>query len=486
MIVTYAYHVAMHLSSSQIVGHLSFARYSRTWRDAVRHARRSLIGACLLPGMVSAASVVTPEDMAFGRDILVDEDSAILTFDLPASVYRHAVDPKLRDVRVFNAAGEPVPFTIGSAPPQAAHSRSPETFPVFPLHVREQDGIRWIERLERKKDGSWLRSQAMVAGEIVRIGAWLVDLGENAARIDWLRLEWSAGETGFAARVDVRSSDDLKRWRPLATGAVVADLRSGELRLRRDRIDLRSDSERYLRIDWPESLKGVVLTGVEVGFRPERSPSPRRWLSLVGRPEAEDRRVLRFDTGGHFPVDRARLPLDGHNWARYLKLATRTGPDERWRPRAEGRIWHIEQSGLSFGSDPLSFAPVRDPLWRLRLDPLPPGRGEPPVLDLGWRPQRLTFLAEGPGPWQLAYGSRELATTSAVSGRALDRLIEEEEMPPARPVRLGPERELSGLSRLQPSGPALPWAAIGLWGVLLTGLALLLFMLRRLLRQMGS
>ncbi|MBA1146565.1 DUF3999 family protein, partial [Ectothiorhodospiraceae bacterium WFHF3C12] len=104
---------------------------------------------------------------------------------------------------------------------------------------------------------------------------------------------------------------------------------------------------------------------------------------------------------------------------------------------------------------------------------------------LGRQPQRLYFVAQGPGPYTLAFGSAAQARTLPKEelGEGLLRTAEEDEVAAAT---AGQRVELGGPSRLQPGPGSLPWTRILLWAVLLAAVAVLAFMAWRLYKQIGG
>jgi hypothetical protein len=122
---------------------------------------------------------------------------------------------------------------------------------------------------------------------------------------------------------------------------------------------------------------------------------------------------------------------------------------------------------------------VSDRYWRLA--PEGASTGDPsgtPKLALGWTPHRLRFVAQGEPPYTVAFGS-----ASSNANRPLLGTLEDGKLDGMIGSATGTEVfDLGGPARLHAS----PWRTWVLWGVLLGGLALLGWMVRRLVRQLGS
>jgi hypothetical protein len=109
------------------------------------------------------------------------------------------------------------------------------------------------------------------------------------------------------------------------------------------------------------------------------------------------------------------------------------------------------------------------------------------VLELGYRPARLRFLAQGSGPFTLAFGSRRVAASPAT---ACDSLLAD--VGPDERKRLVGEgtvttqRVLGGERAMQPLPRETPVRLVVLWSVLIGGVGLLVAMALTLLKRVRS
>ncbi len=425
------------------------------------------------------AAAIEPTDFAFGAELATPGSAPIRSLEVPTAVYRDAVSPRLDDLAVFNADGQPVPLRLTHPRTRPGTAPAAVELPAFPLRVQGQSGSRRLEIITRD-DGTLIRSDDESATRD-RVTAWVVDLGGLESPPTRITLQWQRPtDAGFAGRLAVFAGDDLADWRKLVARAAVADLAADGTRLVRRRIDLPPTEARYLRIDWPTALAEVTLEGVEAGFEPRQAPRPRNWLRPAPRRAADPADGYRLDIGGRFPVDRARLESDARNFVRQLRLESRPTAAAPWQPRARGGAHRLAHDGLVLESDPLAFPPNGDRQWRLALEPDP---GRPPVLALGWVAHRLTFVAEGPGPYTLAWGSHESTRHHRPAAGLLAGLDGGERERLAGPATAGEPFALGGAGRLQPPRAPFPWSRVVLWGVLLGGLSILAWMVRQLLRR---
>jgi len=101
---------------------------SFAWRS------RAPFALAVLAALACAARAEAPVEFAATIPLVVQGGEALQRVELPVAVYANAQFADLRDVRVFNAANELVPYAlIGDAPPAPAvpESFSPPVFPVW-------------------------------------------------------------------------------------------------------------------------------------------------------------------------------------------------------------------------------------------------------------------------------------------------------------------------------------------------------------------
>src|SRR5690606_19605916 len=106
------------------------------------------------------------------------------------------------------------------------------------------------------------------------------------------------------------------------------------------------------------------------------------------------------------------------------------------------------------------------------------------ALELGYRPARLRFLAQGPGPFTVAFGSRraELAQPAACNGLLADVSAADRE----RMIEQGYAGQLvslGGADALRIPPKKTPVKVVVLWVVLVVGVAVLVWMALSLLKR---
>ncbi len=455
--------------------------------------KHSFIGSLVAITLSTPAfgDVPVPEDFAFGLTVESEGKGALWELNLPDTIYRSVTRPDLGDIRVFNGAGQVVPHVLRL--PHAAIAQEPlsESVPFFPLYTRgEEDAAVRTLRIITDEKGMIVdaTSEAIPADETDRIKAYLLDISAFEKPPNRLKLAWKRSkDSSFAVTVDVESSDDLSHWFTVVKDVTLADLHSDKAALTHNEIGLLEHKARYLRITWPEALREVTLTGVLASFRAAEKPLPRRWMQVDGAPDNDDPLVYNFDTGGHWPTDRARIRFTTRNVVVHATIMTRSTQEDSWRTQHSGMFYTLEHDGTVLENEPIELWLTSDRYWRFILaDKERQLSGSPPTLEIGWMPHLLTFVAQGESPYTVAFGS---ATTAAlarpVDNTLLRTINEEQEKGLIDQGRASSVFTLGGKVKLEPPAPPFPWKELGLWAVLLAGVAMLAWMVRGLFRQMS-
>jgi len=204
-----------------------------------------------------------------------------------------------------------------------------------------------------------------------------------------------------------------------------------------------------------------------------------QWLSLSVYAQGED--GFEYHAPGFFPVQRLDVELPANSGVIWRVSNFDPGSaDKEVRPwRVQVERWetrNIQMAGQPQRSPPLELHTGGEINRHWRLHPatgaLPPVA---PVLRLGWRPDRLIFLAQGRAPYQLVAGNarqeEDRAHGVGVSALRGDAIANGTPWQPGE-AHLGARQIRAGDTAYQPP-PELPtprdWKTWILWAVLIVG-----------------
>ncbi len=440
---------------------------------------------CLLQG---AAVAEVPGDFAFAIPLASSGPAALFRIDLPQAVYEGVSRADLGDLRVFNAAGEPVPHAFLPRTVAAREKRTPLRLPFFALRGDTVAGVEGLDvRIERASGRAVLtiNERGRAPARDAPLLGYLVDATAVELPLQALLLELPPGSHSVATRVRVDVSDDLARWTTLVADAPVLQLEQGGQRLEQLRVEFSPRQARYFRLAWPGVAQPLPLAGLTGEPGEALVDLPRHWKEVVG--SAEPAGEYTFDLAGQFPVDRLRLTLPQPNSIASVEILARSRSNDPWRRIAVATVYRLGVGSGEVVNPELVIAPTSDRYWRLRVDPRGGGLGvRTPQLAAGWVPHGVVFAARGGAPFELAYGSGRAGPaaypiTTLVPGYRVEDAGQASPVPIGQAIT-GSVRTLAGESAMR---TPVDWRRWALWGSLLLGVALLAGMALRLGRQLA-
>jgi hypothetical protein len=418
---------------------------------------------------VLALAQVSPADFARGADVRADAGS-IVQLLLPDDVYATVTRADLGDVRVLNATGNVVPHTLRPAPQPEATNAEWRAVPSFPM---SDVAAGASGRTQVRVDASGAVLEVITNSARQATTAHLVDVSTIDEPLSRLALSWNApaGVT-FLARVNVQGSNDLNTWRALVGPSAIAQLRRDAFTLTQNEIELPETGERwrYLRISWPKELSPVTLTSVRVRPRATAGQAEVRWQTLTAD-HSEPSGAVVYDARGLFPVEYIDLDFADAADAVSVTVRSRASPSSDWEIRHSGLFYSLQEANSAIRSEPARIATATERYWSLERaggDTWPVARV--PRLKIGWQPHELVFVAQGPPPYTLVYGSARVAPADAPLDALLENLDEAERARQVRVGTLAPARSLGGAAALT---PAPPLRRTILWTILAVAVAVL-------------
>lgn len=417
--------------------------------------------------------VSSPADFAYRMQVNGTGSAAAYRVELPLAVYQKIVHPDLADLRVFNAAGEQVPFAI-ERPAAGTVSNAAAALSVFPLKddsTATLDAVRVTIEAGRGAINVQTGAPATASG---RINTYLVDGRSLEATVAALRFEWPEDAPDFAGRIRIEGSDSLADWRPVAAAAPIANLHSAAGRLIEQRVEFSPTRAKYWRLSWVGPAAPFVLTSVLAEPARQNVEAHRATLEVASSTTRSKPGEFEYDLGARMPVDRVNLNLSEPNTVVEVELLSRAHNSDAWHAIRRSGFYRLKAEDEELRNGPIVVEPNTDRHWLLRVDPKGGGLGRAaPHLVVGWVAHQVVFVARGNGPFFLAYGNAT-AQAAAVSLAVLPKAVSIESASLANPESSG------GEDRLQPPPEPYAWKAAILWVVLIIGAALLAWMALRL------
>ena len=440
----------------------------------------------LLAGTACVAQPVSPSAFAWRAPLELPAGSSVARLSLPANAMLQLQSRDARDLRVFNAAGQAVPFAF--MPLTAAPAASTRSYPALPLTTQPVAAGQPPGAVEIRIDEGGRQRSVLVQLDGSPSAA---EAGPNAALFATRDEQQALKALTVAARlpantpvqIRVSTSTDLAQWSPVAVRGRLYRF-EGDGAPANDTLEFDSPVRlegRYLRLDWDgqsalsiDAVTGVVAPAV---------PTPASLRTPLPPPKAADKGALEIETGFLTPLAAIALSTGKRNTLLPVRILGRNEAGQAWRLLAHTVVYRLG-SGAGEGINPpvaLQGASVR---W-LRIE-------SSSGVDLGaeqieaqgeFEPLQLAFVASGAGPFELALG-RAGVQPAAVPITAIASALGPRKLQELPQAAVGAPRHTpqhtSVIDWLAPRKPAV------LWSVLVAGVLILAAVAWSLLRQLRA
>lgn len=439
----------------------------------------------LVPRLSAAAGTATPDDFRSGLELQAASGKPLGELELPEVVYQGVTRSDLGDLAVFNAAGTPVPYALCLAPAPTVEVPPEVELRIFPLQkARSESGGGTHVEVGSQGDVSVDVQPGGKSGDATEVAAYVIDTRAAKSPLSSIRVLWHAADGASELHVQVEDSDDLDQWQVLVPQAALVQAGHDGETLQRQRIALPLGSRRYLRLTRNDPGPAPVLDQVLGQPLPPAAPQQAEtWFEPARLPQGAD--GPGFDAARLAPADAARITLPAPNMNLQLALQSRARPGDPWRSVWNGPVFSVGSGAGERHSGDLHFAQDSDRYWRIVVTQGAESlAGAAPSLRLAYRPARLRFLAQGNGPFLLAYGSGRIAAPSPLAcGSLLQGLPQTDLQGMIGAVQAGAAHSLGGDAALQPPPRPTPLRQIVLWAVLLLGAGAVIWMAASLIRS---
>jgi hypothetical protein len=426
-------------------------------------------------------------------------DAPLQRLLLPAEALVRLQSAGYADLRLFNAAGQPVPMALASVPTQTSTHEQSVKLPAYPILGAEGAAAAGLEglslRIEERQGRRVVQlntgSATTASAAPQKVLGALLDARKLKEPVAAMTLDADL-PVGQPVTFNVQASKDLKSWRPLADTVLYrADASASAASLGDTRLDLSMADlkDHYLRISW--GAAAVTVRGATL-LTSQSTAVRQRVSASMAAPALTHAHELVFALPFATPVAALRITPQGSNVLVPIRVLGRNNREQPWALLATSVVYRLGAGGKEQGSGPVELggASVRE--VKIEADAKTPGFAAAPEITLQFEPAQLVFLAGGPGPFTLAAG---LAGSPGVAAAFLPMASLVPGYKPAQENTL-PQAQLDiahmdvtggavpgPLVAAQAGGDGLPTRSLVLWGILLLGVLALAGMAWVLLKQ---
>jgi hypothetical protein len=457
-------------------------------------SRPSIAALVLLAAGSAWAQDPGPDDFAWRARLEVPAQATLARVPLPGEALMQLQSPHADDLRLFDSAGQPVPFSLANPPlPKPAPRARTLDFRALPLATaapgaRPPKGSVQVRVDDNgQRQSFWVqlapaRGTDAAPAEAKRLPSALFDTRKQKEPVAAFALQ-GRWPLNVPVRVTLSTSDDLANWTPVdARGRIFRF--EGEGAPANDVLELTAPLHlegRYLRVDWG-GQEGVRIDTV-TGLLPAPAARVERPAAVLPAARADGPSALEWSLGFATPIAQLELVAGQPNTLVPVRILGRNQPSEPWRLLGQAVVYRLGTPGQESTGTP---AVLQRPSVRwLRVESTHGTRLEEARLSARalFDPVDVVFVAGRPAPYQLAggraatrAGALPLAMLSTTTPTRLDdlpraRISEMKSTPAEQPVGWLP-RGVDGKTA-------------GLWGVLGLGVLVLGAVAWSLLRQLN-
>jgi hypothetical protein len=443
------------------------------------------------PLMVLAADApdaANAKSYAIRIPVTAAPDAPLQRLLLPAEALVRLQSAGYADLRLFNAAGQPVPMALAQVPTVNSAEEQQVKLQAYPilgsatstaagleglsLRIEERQGRRVVQLNTGGGTTAGPVSQQKVLGAL---------LDARAVSVPAVRLTLDADlPVGQPVTFNVQASKDLKSWRAVAdtvlfradAAAPAASLGDSSLAL-----SMAELKDHYLRITWGDAA--VTLRGATL-VTSRNTATRERVNATMAAPAMAGPRELSFALPFATPVAALKITPKESNVLVPLRVLGRNDRNQPWSLLATAVVYRLTTAGKEQISGPVELqgASVRE--VKIEADAKTPGFASAPDIALQFEPAQLVFLASGQGPFTLAAG---LAGPAGAAGAFLPmaslipgyKPSQENALPLAKADvskadATGGSAGVGGpLVAAQAPGDGIPTRTLVLWAILLLG-----------------
>ncbi|MDF1879743.1 DUF3999 family protein [Sulfurimonas sp. MAG313] len=401
------------------------------------------------------------DDFAYVKSIITNTERGLIKVKLTPEIYSKLVHNNLSDMAVFDANGHIMPQQLsGISSTQKLSKIQDVPFIKFSVLKKSKE-----QQLRFEYKGAIIN---MHDTKEESSHDYIVDLRQIHKEVQTLYLQSNLSK--YMIAMDVQCSNDLQGWKTLKAEAIIASLDFQDSRLTQNSIDLPLTSCKYLRLRTQDVFP---LTKVEVRTYAKKTKVITEHEPLIFKRVDNS---LEFTLSKNINLEKLHFNLEeGEHYYKLSILAKNKG-DEDFRLLKHANIYNIQYQGKKLQKHFIQFDSEYD-FYKIKAQS---SSYLPTQLTLSYEYQRqdLYFLAQGQGPYLLAFGSYE----ARINSTNLEYLLEGAQS--LKEVTLGKTKLLGGEKRLYMKKIERPIQSYLVWMFLVFGVCLLVFISYRLAKQL--
>ena len=422
---------------------------------------------------------------------LSDAKTSLRQIDLPKEVYAKMYRQDYGDLRIFSADDQVVPHQFSRS--KTVSSTQIENLTFYPFNREQASDTNNISieinqstgRQQLKINNSLGTMESNTSEYQYIIENSQFQKNKQTPSLCKLKLYWQQSKPSLILGLKLESSNDLQQWQSLSRKLNVSRLNYAKSQLVRDEIEFRCTSQPYLRLTWlnqdNNADAGVRLNSIQ-GFYTQKNAQQSQWQSFA-KPQYNDDGHWLFESNVVAPLAKMEFIAPENGLLYKGKLFSRNSNDQNWRYRDQITQYQLNIGDSDLKSNPFSLGGINDRYWK--FEPTIETKftnDQLPEIRAAWPTTKVLFIAQGNGPFKLAFGNPAILPAQ---NSDLNNLIQSLQQTASTVDKVTLSKIIDGEKSFSRDGKT-NWKKLALWAVLLLGTLLMAFMAYRLFQQMGS
>ena len=369
-----------------------------------------------------------PADFAAHFEITTAGAEPFQRVPLGPEVFRYSQSAQLNDLRVFNAAGESLPFALRRPNERSASQEAAQRVAAYPVAAAVLAAALGGGRMEIRQDAGGTsvviegQDSAPQTASQTRVDAYLLDTRAIDKRAVGLELD-AEFDTAKLVPISVEASGDLKTWRSLAKAEPVYRFGNGDTRATSTSVRFAAASlveNQFLRIVWSNTERFSLHAAYLKTIVADPAPLAPDVTVALEAPGTFDGRMAEWAVPTPVTLTQFEVRLAEPNTLVPVKIFGRQHAGEPWLAVGRGVVYRIAGQGAERLSEPLTIRAGSYQALKIEVDGASGSLGaKAPGAVLRFAPREMVFLARGPAPFTLATGHPR----AAAGQLPLNRLI---------------------------------------------------------------
>ena len=455
--------------------------------------RKQLAVLALLALYIPASAAPYSVDDFAHSAILSEAKTSLREIAIPKTLYEKMQRRDYGDLRVFSADGQIVPHQFSQSLSRVDSKQ--ETPLVFYPFSKEQAAnpskIQVIINQRAGEQSLQINQHLVNNGESPKINEYqyiLINKSENqtkkrkgSPKLCKLRLDWKQEISSSIISFRLESSEQLQSWKTLSHKLTVSKLNYSGSKLLHNQVQFSCTSQKYLRLTWLQPKQQTQLIQIK-GLYTKKGEQQIQWQRF-GKPHySVAEKAWLFESNIIVGISKLEFiaPQDGLLYKG--TLYSRNNEKAAWRYRKEVSQYRLNMGDTILQSNPIAISPNNDRFWKLKMQAEAQfTENQLPEIKAGWMPKQLHFLAQGKGPFTVAFGNYAITSNQENSLSDLIDSIKRSGVSIDR-VNIG---TITNNNKMFKTEEKTPWKLILLWLMLILGTALMGYMAYRLFQQMS-